>query len=71
MAFKLLVEKPDLHEFEYILEEKNDKSDSMLYVSGPYMQFGEKNRNGRIYEGEEMIREVTRYTEEMITRRGH
>jgi len=69
MAFKLLVEKPDLHEFEYILEEKNDKSDSMLYVSGPYMQFGEKNRNGRIYEGEEMIREVTRYTEEMINQK--
>lgn len=69
MAFKLLVEKPDLHEFEYILEEKNDKSDSMLYVSGPYMQFGEKNRNGRIYEGEEMIREVARYTEEMINQK--
>lgn len=69
MAFKLLVEKPDLHEFEYILEEKNDKADSMLYVSGPYMQFGEKNRNGRIYEGEEMIREVARYTEEMINQK--
>lgn len=69
MAFKLLVEKPDLHEFEYILEEKNDKSDSKLFVSGPYMQFGEKNRNGRIYEGEEMIKEVARYTEEMINQK--
>lgn len=66
MAFRLLVEKPDIHEFEYILEEKNDKSDSKLYVSGPYMQFGEKNRNGRIYDSEEMIKEVARYTTEMI-----
>jgi len=66
MAFKLLIEKPDLHDFEYILEEKNDKGDSKLFVSGPYMQFGEKNRNGRIYEGDEMINEVNRYTEEMI-----
>ena len=66
MAFRLLVEKPDLHEFEYILEEKNDKSEPKLYVSGPYMQFGEKNRNGRIYEGEEMVKEVARYTQEMI-----
>jgi hypothetical protein len=69
MAFKLLVEKPDLHEFEYILEEKNDKADSKLFVSGPYMQFGEKNRNGRIYEGEEMVKEVARYTEEMINQK--
>lgn len=69
MAFKLLVEKPDLHEFEYILEEKNDKSEPKLFVSGPYMQFGEKNRNGRIYEGEEMIKEVARYTEEMINQK--
>lgn len=66
MPFKLLVEKPDLHEFEYILEEQNDKSDSKLYVSGPYMQFGEKNRNGRIYEEQEMCKEVARYTQEMI-----
>lgn len=69
MAFKLLVEKPDLHEFEYILEEQNDKADSKLFVSGPYMQFGEKNRNGRIYEGEEMVKEVSRYTEEMINQK--
>lgn len=69
MAFKLLVEKPDLHEFEYILEEQNDKADSKLFVSGPYMQFGEKNRNGRIYEGEEMVKEVARYTEEMINQK--
>jgi hypothetical protein len=69
MPFRLLVEKPDLHEFEYLLEEQNDKSDSKLFVSGPYMQFGEKNRNGRIYEGEEMIKEVERYTEEMINQK--
>lgn len=69
MPFRLLVEKPDLHEFEYLLEEQNDKSDSKLFVSGPYMQFGEKNRNGRIYEGDEMIKEVERYTEEMINQK--
>ena len=66
MAFKLLVEKPDMHEFEYILEEQNDKSESNLYVSGPYMQFGEKNRNGRIYEEREMCTEVNRYIKEMV-----
>lgn len=69
MSFKLLVEKPDIQEFEYIIEEKNDKSDSKLYVSGPYMQFGEKNRNGRIYEESEMCKEVDRYTNEMINQK--
>ena len=66
MPFKLLVERPDMHEFEYILEEQNDKSESNLFVCGPYMQFGEKNRNGRIYEEVEMCNEVDRYTKEMI-----
>ena len=31
MAFKLLVENPDPSEFEYIVEEKNNKSESRLY----------------------------------------
>lgn len=66
MAFKLLVERPDMQEFEYVLEEKNDKSDSKLFVQGPYMQFGEKNRNGRIYEETEMCKEVDRYISEMV-----
>ena len=66
MAFKLLVERPDMQEFEYVLEEKNDKSDSKLFVQGPYMQFGEKNRNGRIYEESEMCKEVDRYISEMV-----
>jgi hypothetical protein len=64
--FKLLVENPDMQEFEYVLEEQNDKSDSKLFVKGPYMQFGEKNRNGRIYEQKEMCNEVNRYINEMV-----
>ena len=68
MAFKLLVEKPDLQEFDYFLEEKNDKpgTPSRMYVTGPMMQFGEKNRNGRQYQEHEMVNEVKRYSEEFI-----
>jgi hypothetical protein len=33
------------------------------------MQFGEKNRNGRIYEEQEMCNEVARYTQEMINQK--
>lgn len=66
MAFKLLVEKPDLSEFEYIVEEKNSKEPSKLYIQGPFMMASEKNRNNRVYDLEEMAKEVDRYTAEMI-----
>lgn len=66
MAFKLLVEKPDLSEFEYIVEEKNSKEPSKLFIQGPFMMASEKNRNNRVYDLEEMAKEVDRYTAEMI-----
>lgn len=66
MAFKLLVEKPELSDFEYIVEEKNSKEPSKLYIQGPFMMASEANRNNRIYNLEEMAKEVERYTEEMI-----
>ena len=66
MAFKLLVEKPDLSDFEYIVEEKNAKEPSKLYIQGPFMMASEKNRNNRIYDLQEMAEEVGRYTAEMI-----
>ena len=66
MAFKLLVEKPELSDFEYIVEEKNAKEPSKLYIQGPFMMASEKNRNNRIYDLEEMAKEVDRYTAEMI-----
>ena len=66
MAFKLLVEKPDLNDFEYIVEEKNSKEPSKLYIQGPFMMASEKNRNNRVYDLEEMAKEVDRYTAEMI-----
>ena len=45
MAFKLLVEKTDPAEFEYIVEEKNNKSESRLYIKGPYMMASDVNKN--------------------------
>ena len=66
MAFKLLVEKTDPLEFEYIVEEKNNKSESRLYIKGPYMMASEINKNKRIYDLDNMVQEVTRYQKEMI-----
>lgn len=67
MAFKLLVEKPaPQEEFEYILEEKDRTAPATLFIKGPYMMANGVNRNKRMYPLEEMTREVSRYTSEMI-----
>ena len=66
MSFKLLVEKTDPTEFEYILEEKNTKEAPRLYIKGPYMMADGVNKNKRVYDLDNMIEEVTRYEKEMI-----
>jgi hypothetical protein len=66
MAFKLLVEKTDPSEFEYIIEEKNAQSGERLYIKGPYMMASEVNKNKRVYDLDSMITEVARYEKEMI-----
>ena len=66
MAFKLLVENPDPSEFEYIIEEKNNKSESRLYIKGPYMMASDVNKNKRVYDLDNMVEEVSRYENEMI-----
>jgi len=66
MAYKLLVEKTDPSEFEYIIEEKNNKSESRLYIKGPYMMASDVNKNKRVYDLDNMVQEVSRYSKEMI-----
>ena len=66
MAFKLLVEKTDPSEFEYIIEEKNSQSGERLYIKGPYLMASEINKNKRVYDLDNMIQEVSRYEKEMI-----
>jgi hypothetical protein len=67
MAFKLLVDQyAENEEFEIVKEETNNRSKPSYYVTGPYMMCEEVNKNKRIYDREEMRREVQRYTEEMI-----
>lgn len=49
---------------QYIVEEKNGKKD--LFITGPFMQAEQKNRNGRIYKLPILEREVQRYTNDYI-----
>ena len=68
MGLKFL--STELHdELDFLVEEKNSDEPQKYYITGKYMLFGEKNQNGRVYQGEEMIKEVERYTSDMIKTR--
>ncbi|NBP03846.1 MAG: primosomal protein, partial [Proteobacteria bacterium] len=66
LRLNLLVEKPIQEEFEYIYEEQNRNTPASLYIKGPYMMAEGVNKNNRLYPIEEMAKEVSRYSEEMI-----
>lgn len=67
MALRLIVETPQENtDFEYIYEEKNSKESPKLFISGPYMMCETVNKNKRIYEKDDMMKEVMRYTKEMV-----
>ena len=68
MGLKFL--STELHdELDFLVEEKNSEEPQKYYITGKYMLFGEKNQNGRVYQGDEMIKEVERYTSDMIKTR--
>ncbi len=68
MAHRLLVEKPDTSNIEYVIEEKNlnGSTEKRTWIVGEYMMAGEANRNKRVYSEQEMSREVNRYTKDYI-----
>ena len=60
---KLIREVAD--NIEYI-EEAVSENKKALYITGPFMEAGIKNRNGRIYPVGVMGKEVSRYTKEVV-----
>lgn len=53
-----------VEDVQYLVEEKNGKRD--LFITGPFMQAEQQNRNGRIYRLPVLEREVARYSKEYI-----
>lgn len=53
-----------VEDVQYLVEEKNGKKD--LFITGPFMQAEQQNRNGRIYKLPILEREVQRYSDEYI-----
>ena len=62
---KLIVEQPNYNlEFETIQE--NRDADQRLYISGQYLMLNRKNKNGRIYEADEMLPAISLFEEDYI-----
>jgi hypothetical protein len=66
MSYKLLVEKTDPTEFEYIVCEEGMDKAKRMYVTGPYMMANDVNKNDRVYPLDELVKEVTRYEKEFV-----
>ncbi len=68
MALKFLT--TELHEgVDLLVEQQNRAEDPKYFITGPYMMAESKNQNGRIYKLDEMVREVDRYSKDMIATR--
>ena len=68
MGLKFLVE--ECHEgLDTLIVEKNANEDQKVYITGPFMMAEKRNQNGRIYKLDEMVKEVNRYTSDMIRTR--
>lgn len=53
-----------VEDVKYLVEERNGKKE--LFITGPFMQAEQQNRNGRIYKLPILEREVKRYTDAYI-----
>jgi hypothetical protein len=65
-GLRLLTETPIHEQLDIIVEEKNTKELSTMWVQGPYMAAETINKNKRKYDGNEMAHEVDRYIREMV-----
>jgi hypothetical protein len=55
-----------VEEVKVLTEEKNGVKS--LYITGPFLVGETKNRNGRVYPMQTLVREMNRYNEEYITK---
>ena len=59
---KLITE--EIEQVEVIVESRNGKKN--LYIEGVFLQSEMKNRNGRMYPKQTLMREVARYNENFV-----
>jgi hypothetical protein len=57
----------EIQSAEYLVEENNGKKE--YKIRGVFLQSDIKNRNGRVYPREILVREVNRYNKEFIQKK--
>ena len=62
---KLISEYND-YSISPVIVEANEKGEKEHFIEGVFMQSNIKNRNGRVYPKEVMLKEVNRYREEFV-----
>lgn len=66
MVLKLLAESPIVEGIDFLIEEKSKDKPSVMYITGPYIVAEEVNKNNRLYPLEETVKEVARFSKEII-----
>jgi hypothetical protein len=67
LKLKLIAENPTVFDKFEVIEEQNDrKSQSTLYVKGPFIGCNLINKNRRMYNFDDTKQEVERYINEMV-----
>lgn len=62
---QLIVEEPN-YDLEFETIQENRSENQRLYITGQYLMVNKKNKNGRIYEEDEMIPAIKVFQEEYI-----
>lgn len=65
-AYKLLLDSVDVPPLEVLTEQANKDEPKKLYVEGIFGQAGKVNKNGRVYDLQEMIQDIGRFNEEFV-----
>lgn len=66
IAKKLIVDQTPNYDISILKEQKNSSEPEKLYIEGVFMEYGVKNKNGRIYLEDEMHAEVERYIKDAV-----
>ena len=54
-----------------VIVEENEKGEKDYFIEGIFMQSQIKNRNGRVYPKDVMLKEVNRYRKDFIDNKRH
>ena len=65
ISSKLIVERPN-YDLEFAFEQKNSDDPKRLYIKGQYIMMNRNNKNGRIYEEDQMIPAVDTYIKDYV-----